>query len=74
MVTLRERELCAIAALAGAHASPVLVGHLRGARRAGATAAEVAAVVALTARVWGADAAAEADAALYAADRARYLL
>ncbi|KAK1859813.1 hypothetical protein I4F81_002407 [Pyropia yezoensis] len=42
VVTLRERELCAVAALAGAHASPVLVGHLRDARRAGATAVEVA--------------------------------
>ncbi len=40
-LTLRERELCVIAVLAGQNVAPQLSSHLRGAMRAGATAEAV---------------------------------
>ena len=56
-----ERELCAIAVLAGMSVAPQLDSHLRGAVRVGATTAQARAVLDQTGAVWGDAAQAEAD-------------
>lgn len=57
--SLRERELCAVAQLAGGGpgTEPLLVSHLRGALRCGATREELRAVVEHTKWIFGDDAA-----------------
>lgn len=74
-VTLRERELCAVAVLAADPcASAQLASHLRGALKAGAIRAEVRAVLDHTRVIHGSDAAASADAVWDTYERARYAL
>ncbi len=59
--TLRERELCVLAVLAGQNVAPQLRSHLHGARRAGASWAECRGILDQTALVWGEAAQAEVD-------------
>jgi 4-carboxymuconolactone decarboxylase len=59
--TLRERELCVLAVLAGQNVPAQLASHLRGARNAGATTEECRAVLSQTRLTWGSAAQAEVD-------------
>lgn len=52
-LTLRERELCVVAVLAGQNVAPQLRSHLRGALNAGATLTECDAILAQTGLAWG---------------------
>jgi len=60
-LSARERELCAIAVLAGMDVVPQLESHLRGALRVGATEAECRGVLDHTAAIWGDDAQHQVD-------------
>jgi len=60
-LTLRERELCVIAVLAGQNVAPQLSSHLRGAMRAGATPVECTAILEQTDLVWGPEARRQVD-------------
>lgn len=74
--TLRERELCAVASLAGGGpgTEPLLVSHCRGALRVGASREELRAVLDHTESVHGADASERVEAVWYTFDRARNAL
>jgi alkylhydroperoxidase/carboxymuconolactone decarboxylase family protein YurZ len=74
--SLRERELCAVAVLAGGGpgTEPLLVSHCRGALRCGATPEELRAVIDHTEHVFGADAAERAEGVWTTYDRARNAL
>lgn len=61
-LSARERELCAIAVLAGMDVVPQLESHLRGALRVGATEAECRGVLDHTAAIWGEGAQDQVDA------------
>lgn len=75
MVSLRERELCAVAALCVDPLAGVqLASHLRGAVLVGASAVEVKAVVGQTELVAGKRAAEAAEAVWATYERARYAL
>lgn len=74
-ITLRERELCLVAALcADKHANVQLASHLRGARNAGATREEVEAVVGMAGVLFGAERGDGAQAVWQSYERARYAL
>jgi 4-carboxymuconolactone decarboxylase len=60
-LTLRQRELCVLAVLAGQNVAPQLKSHLLGAMRAGASRAECRAILDQTTAVWGEDAQVEVD-------------
>mmetsp|Transcript_34843 Transcript_34843/g.56394 ORF Transcript_34843/g.56394 Transcript_34843/m.56394 type:complete len:100 (-) Transcript_34843:45-344(-) len=69
--TPRERELCAVAALAGLSVSPQLISHIRGALRVGATREECRAVLDHTEAIFGAAAQEEVDAVWMTIDSSR---
>jgi 4-carboxymuconolactone decarboxylase len=73
---LRERELCAVGILAGGGqgTEPLLVSHLRGALRVGATADEIRAVLDHTECVHGKEAAERTEAVYSGFERSRSLL
>jgi 4-carboxymuconolactone decarboxylase len=73
---LRERELCAIGILAGGGqgTEPLLVSHLRGALRVGATADEIRAVLDHTECVHSIEAAERTEAVYSVFERSRNLL
>eukprot|EP00741_Cyanophora_paradoxa_P007282 tig00001095_g7044.t1 len=74
-MTMRERELCVVAALAGQNVAPQLYSHIRGALLVGGTKEEVAGVLAQTGLVWGRpEAQEEVDAVWATFERARYSL
>jgi 4-carboxymuconolactone decarboxylase len=60
-LTLRERELCVLAVLAGQNVAPQLRSHILGAIRAGATRRECRVILDQTAGVWGSQAQAQVD-------------
>lgn len=74
--TLRERELCLVAMLAGGGSSTqsLLVSHCRGALRMGATKDELRAVLDHTELVHGSQASEIVEAVWYTMDRARNIL
>mmetsp|Transcript_869 Transcript_869/g.2789 ORF Transcript_869/g.2789 Transcript_869/m.2789 type:complete len:246 (-) Transcript_869:1030-1767(-) len=74
VLSVRERELCAIGVLVGLDSPAVLVGHIKGALRVGASTEEVRAVLDHTTAVWGSDAADRADAVWHTYKNARYIL
>lgn len=71
-LSLRLRELCVIAILAGQDVAPQLNSHIRGAIRVGATKEEVLAVLEQTSLVWGHDAQLQAIATFETVENARY--
>lgn len=74
-ISLRERELCAVAVLCvDPCASVQLASHLRGALKAGASVEEVRAVIGQTEVVCGQAAAQSAEAVWATYERARYAL
>jgi alkylhydroperoxidase/carboxymuconolactone decarboxylase family protein YurZ len=72
----RERELCAVAVLAGGGAGtePLLISHCRGALRVGASKDELRAILDHTEHVHGADCAERSKAVWYTFERARAML
>lgn len=74
--SMRERELCAVAALAGAGlgTEPLLVSHMRGALRCGASATELRAIIDQTELVFGEGEAERAEAVWMTYQRARNML
>jgi alkylhydroperoxidase/carboxymuconolactone decarboxylase family protein YurZ len=72
----RERELCAVAVLAGGGAGtePLLISHCRGALRVGASRDELRAILDHTEIVHGVDCAERSTAVWYTFDRARNML
>mmetsp|Transcript_46104 Transcript_46104/g.144645 ORF Transcript_46104/g.144645 Transcript_46104/m.144645 type:complete len:99 (-) Transcript_46104:68-364(-) len=71
-LSLRLRELCVVAILAGQQVAPQLNSHIRGALRAGASEEEVRTVIAQTHLAWGEEAQEEANATMSSIDHARY--
>jgi hypothetical protein len=72
IVILRERELCAVSALAGLDVPSQLVSHIRGSLKVGCSQAEVEAVIAQLFLVWGDNVQEQADAVLMTFRNARY--
>lgn len=74
--TKREREICAVAVLAGGGpgTEPLLVSHLRGALRCGATPEELRAIIDHTTLIFGKDKAEVAEGVWLTYQRARNML
>ena len=71
---LKERQLCAIAAIAGQSTPAVLVGHIKGAVTVGISKEELEHVMELIKVAWGKHAAERIDAVLLTYEKARYIL
>ena len=71
-LSLRLRELCVLAILAGQDVAPQLNSHIRGAMRSGASRDEVVAVLEQTGLAWGQEAKQQAMATLETIENARY--
>ena len=70
-LTLLQRELCNIAALAGMNVSPQLVSHIRGALRLGATREQIRSLLDQTFLIFGKEAQEQADSVWLTYERAR---